>query len=82
MQHAVPCNALPSYYILIIMGITTLTQSLPLTALSTSPKRLVVFYLGLMFFKSMFLESVSNKYVLSVDCGPGMGLSPEDTTKN
>lgn len=64
------------------MEITALTQSLPPAALSTSPKRLVDFHLGLMFFKSMFLESVSNKYVLSVDCGPDMGLSTEDTTKN
>ena len=62
------------------MEIKALMQFLPLTALSTSPKRLVIcFYLDLMFFKSMFFESVSNKYVAH---GPGMGLSAEDTTEN
>ena len=58
-------------------------QSLPLAALSTSPKRLTIFfYLDLMFFKSMFFESVSNKYVSRVDHGPGKGLGPEDTTRS
>lgn len=82
LQHAVPCNTAP----LLISQSSWKYQHSPSSCHfrlpSTYPKGLITFCLGFMLFKSMTIESLRNKYVLSVDHGPGMVLRTEGIAEN